>query len=394
MRYFIFSLFILNIIYFIIQFFLYRKYKIYKSNTKFQPKLSLILPVFNEENNIINTIKSILNIDYDNVIELIIINDGSKDNSKEKIENFIKDINIKNRKIYFISFENNQGKRTAIYEGVKYSHSDIIITIDSDTIVNKDTILNLIQPFEDESVGAVAGNIKVNNNENIFTQMLQAAFCFGFGFLRPAQSVIGSVLCTPGALSAYRKSVIIGELYNWKNQMFLFHPAVIGEDRALTNVILNKNYKVVYQENAIAYTNVPTSLKGMTNMFIRWIRGDIRETFISCKLFFKYNTVYNNILTLFNLIMQFIWLSSSFLIIYFIYNIILYNNYLIFCSWFILLIAFWSVLPIYICILKNSIRLGIISLIYSFFNACILFWVIPYCWFTLYSSSWITRKNK
>ena len=394
MRYFIFSLFILNIIYFIIQFFLYRKYKIYKSNIKFLPKLSIILPVFNEENNIINTIKSILNVDYDNLMELIIINDGSKDNSKEKIENFIKDINIKNRKIYFINFEKNQGKRTAIYEGVKYSHSDIIITVDSDTLLNKDTILNLIQPFENESVGAVAGNIRVNNHENSFTAMLNAAFYFGFGFLRPAQSTIGSVLCTPGALSAYRKSVIIDDLEAWKNQQFLFHPAIIGEDRSLTNIILNKNYKVVYQENAIAYTNVPNSLSGIIKMFIRWIRGDIRESFISCKLFFKSNTVYNKFLTIFNLIMQFIWLISPFLLVYFIYIVILNNSYISFSIYFILLILFWSILPIYICILKNSLKLGFISLLYSFFNTCILFWIIPYSWLTLYSSSWITRKIK
>lgn len=393
MKYVIFSLFILNIIYFIVQFFLYRKYKIYSLNLDFQPKLSIILPVFNEENNIINTIKSILYITYNNVIELIIINDGSIDNSKTIIESFIKDINIPNRNIHFINFEKNQGKRTAIYQGIKYSHYDLIITIDSDTIIQQDTILNLIQPFNDQQVGAVAGNIKINNHENIFTSMLNAAFCFGFGFLRPAQSAIQSVLCTPGALSAYRKSVIINELNKWKNQQFLFHPAIIGEDRALTNVILINNYKVVYQENAIAYTNVPNSLSGMIKMFIRWIRGDIRESFISCKLFFKSNTVYNKFLTIFNLVMQFVWLISPFLLVYFIYIVILYNTYISFSIYFILLILFWSILPIYICILKNSFKLGFISLIYSFFNTCILFWIIPYCWITLYSSSWITRKN-
>lgn len=394
MSYFIFGLFILNILYFIVQFVLYTKYKSCSINLDFCPKLSIIIPVFNEENNIINTIKSVLNTKYDNLIEIIIVDDGSTDNSKAVIQSFIKTVKIKNRKINFVSFEQNQGKRTAIYEAVKSSHSDIFITIDSDTIIREDTILNLIQPFNDEIVGAVAGNIKVNNQGNIFTLMLEAAFCFGFGFLRPAQSVIGSVLCTPGALSAYRKSVIIDDLYDWKNQMFLFHPAIIGEDRALTNIVLNKNYKVLYQESSIAYTNVPTSLKGLVNMFIRWIRGDIRESFILFKLIFKRNIVYNKLLTIFNLIMQFVWLLSSFLIVYFVYSVILYNSYLIFSSCFILLIIFWSILPIYVCVLKSSTKLGIISLIYSFFNACILFWIIPYCWFTLYSSSWITRKSK
>ena len=393
MKYFIFSLFILNILYFIVQFILYKKYKSCPINKDFCPKLSVVIPVFNEEDNIINTIKSVLNTKYDNTIEIIIINDGSTDNTEEVIESFIKTVKIKNRKIKFVSFEKNQGKRTAIYEAVNHSHSDIIITIDSDTIVQEDTILNLIQPFNDETVGAVAGNIKVNNHENIFTFMLEAAFCFGFEFLRPAQSSINSVLCTPGALSAYRKEAIINDLYNWKNQTFFFHPAIIGEDRALTNIVLNKNYKVLYQENSIAYTNVPNSFQGLVNMFIRWIRGDIRESFILFKLIFKSNTVYNKLLTIFNLIMQFIWLLSSFLIAYFVYSVILNNNYLIFSLYFILLIIFWSILPIYICVLKNSTKLGFISLVYSFFNACILFWIIPYCWFTLYSSSWITRKS-
>ncbi len=384
MHYFIFSLFILNIVYFIVQFILYRRYKVYSVNNNFYPKLSIIIPVFNEENNIIKTIQSVLNSKYNN-FEIIIVNDGSTDNTKSIIKSYIKDKNIK-----FIDFEKNQGKRTAIYEAVKISTSDIIITIDSDTIIKEDTILNLIQPFNDKSVGAIAGNILINNNTNIFTSMLKAAFCFGFYFLRPAQSSIGSVLCTPGALSAYRKSVIIDYLYDWKNQMFLFHPAVIGEDRALTNIVLNKNYKVLYQENSIAYTNVPETFNGIAKMFIRWIRGDIRESFILFKVLFKKNTVYNKMLTLFNLIMQFVWLLSPFLIVYFIFSI---NNYFIFSIYFILLIIFWSLLPIYICIKNNSIKLGLYSLIYSFFNACLLFWLIPYCWFTIQNSSWITRKN-
>ena len=130
-----------------------------------------------------------LNSKYEN-FEIIVVNDGSIDNSKEVIQSYIKDKNIK-----FINFEKNKGKRTAIYEAIKVSTSDIIITIDSDTIIKENTILNLIQPFKDQKIGAVAGNIKINNHENIFTAMLDAAFCFGFYFLRPAQSTIGSVLC-------------------------------------------------------------------------------------------------------------------------------------------------------------------------------------------------------
>lgn len=396
MKYFIFSLFILNILYFFIQYILYVRYKVCSINNSYCPKLSVIIPVFNEEKYIIKTIKSVLKSEYDNEIEIIVVNDGSTDNTENVVKNFInfvEPINIENRKIHFVSFFRNRGKRTAIFKAVKFSHNDILITIDSDTIIKKDTLINLIQPFANEKVGAVAGNIKINNISNIYTSMLEAAFCFGFGFLRPAQSSVGSVLCTPGALSAYRKEAIIDDLDDWKNQMFLFHPAIIGEDRALTNIVLNKNYKVLYQENAIAYTNVPTTFSGMINMFIRWIRGDIRESFILFKLMFKKNSVYNKPLTIFNLLMQFVWLLSSFLIVYFVYSVILYNTYLMFSTYFILLILFWSILPVYICVLKSSTKLGIISLIYSFFNACLLFWIIPYCWFTLYSSSWITRKS-
>ena len=395
MRYFIFSLFILNILYFIIQYILYMRYKVCSINNSYCPKLSVIIPVFNEEKYIVKTIKSVLKSEYDNDIEIIVVNDGSTDNTENKIKDFIdfiKPINIENRKIHFVSFFRNRGKRTALYKAIKFSHNDILITIDSDTIIKKDTLLNLVQPFADDQVGAVAGNIKINNISNIYTSMLEAAFCFGFGFLRPAQSSVGSVLCTPGALSAYRKEAIIDDLNSWKNQMFMFHPAIIGEDRALTNIVLNKNYKVLYQENAVAYTNVPITFKGMVNMFIRWIRGDIRESFMLFKLLFKKNLVYNKLLTIFNLIMQFVWLLSSFLIVYFVYIVILNNTFLIFSAYFILLTIFWSILPIYICIFKNSRKTGIFSLIYSFFNACILFWIIPYCWFTLYSSSWITRK--
>ena len=100
----------------------------------------------------------------------------------------------------------NKGKRIALYTGIKHSNGGIIVTLDSDSIIDQDTIINLISPFtKDNTIGAVAGNILVKNKDFLVSKLLSAAFTFGFYFLRPAQSALNCVLCTPGALSAYKK---------------------------------------------------------------------------------------------------------------------------------------------------------------------------------------------
>ena len=134
----------------------------------------------------------------------------------------------------------------------------------------------------------VAGNVRVFNNQHAFIpKMLNVSFTFSFEFIRSAQSTLGSVLCTPGALSAYRKDAVMACLNDWINQTFMGQASDIGEDRAMTNMILKQGYNVKFQRNAYVYTNTPEKYKNLYKMFIRWERSNVRENIMMSKFAFK-----------------------------------------------------------------------------------------------------------
>jgi hyaluronan synthase len=110
--------------------------------------------------------------------------------------------------------------------------------------------------------------------------MLDVNFSFSFDFVRASQSRINTVACTPGCLSAYRRDIVTPVLPEWLNQRFLGLPAKIGEDRALTNLILRAGFHVHFQSEAVVYTKVPTRYKPLCRMMLRWARSNVRETLI------------------------------------------------------------------------------------------------------------------
>ena len=109
---------------------------------------------------------------------------------------------------------------------------------------------------------------------------------FSFDFMRASQSMVKTVMCTPGALSAYRKSIVMGVLDEWVDQTFLGRPANIGEDRALTNLILRKGYDVVFQQSARVYTEVPVGYANLCKMYLRWARSNVRENPCHDRIYF------------------------------------------------------------------------------------------------------------
>lgn len=124
----------------------------------------------------------------------------------------------------------------------------------------------------------MAGKGNVHNRESgLIPRMLQVRFVLSFDFLRAAQSVFRTVYCTPGALSAYRVDVVRLVLDRWVNQTFMGAKCDIGEDRALTNDILEPGCDTVYQRTAVVHTLVPTTYGQLCKMYLRWDRSFLRE---------------------------------------------------------------------------------------------------------------------
>ena len=183
----------------------------------------------------------------------------------------------------------NQGKRIALMAGFAKATGEVIITIDSDSEVLPDTLTNLVSPFvSDERVGSVAGHVRVLNlKTGMIPKILEVSFTSAFDFIRAGQSVYGGVFCTPGALSAYRTNMLKPLLEDWSEQTFMGKPATIGEDRALTNLILASGHRVVYQRNAVVLTKSPTTYGSLRLMLTRWARSNVRESLVMFNFVFK-----------------------------------------------------------------------------------------------------------
>lgn len=259
----------------------------------FTPRVSLIIPVKNEEEVIYETIKAAAMSNYPkNLLEIIVVNDGSTDRTAEELERAKRDFNIK-----VISLEKNMGKRKAIAAGFRQASGDIIAIMDSDTFLTRDALYNAVQYFSDMTVGAVCGQGRVyNKDENILTKMQDAWYYGMFNVFKACESVFGMVTCCSGILSLYRRDAIERIIDHWSTEKFLGTELKVGDDRALTNYVLKpgiiqaedaddrlltsyvskRGWRVVYAKNAIAYTIVPSTLGKFIKQQIRWKKGWLR----------------------------------------------------------------------------------------------------------------------
>jgi len=250
------------------------------------PTCGVIVPAYNEGRQVLETLRSIAQSDYpEEKLKIVVIDDGSKDDTWRWIRTAVQE--MPNR-ITPIRLSSNQGKRRALHAGFKKCTSDVFVTIDSDSQVEPQTIRCLVAPFiRDSRVGAVAGNVRIlNRREGLIPRMLDVNFAFSFDFLRASQSMVNTVMCSPGALSAYRSDLVKQVLPQWINQKFLGRPANIGEDRAMTNMILKLGHYVHFQSNAIVYTKAPIRYQGLCKMFLRWARSNIRESLVMTRFVF------------------------------------------------------------------------------------------------------------
>ena len=250
------------------------------------PTCSVIVPAYNEGRQVLDTLRSIAQSDYPmGKLKIVVIDDGSKDDTWLWIQQAVREMP---GRITSIRLTKNQGKRSALHAGFKQCASDIFVTIDSDSQVEPQTLRCLVAPFvQNPNVGAVAGNVRIlNREEGIIPRMLDISFAFSFDFLRASQSMVNTVMCSPGALSAYRSDLVKKVLPQWVNQKFLGRPANIGEDRAMTNMILKLGYYVHFQSTARVYTKAPTQYRALCKMFLRWARSNIRETLVMTRFVF------------------------------------------------------------------------------------------------------------
>jgi hyaluronan synthase/N-acetylglucosaminyltransferase len=156
----------------------------------------------------------------------------------------------------------NRGKRHAQKHAFDLlgDSVDIVVTIDSDTVLAPDSVSNLVKPFVDPRVGAVTGDVRAFRS-NFLSKLIYARYWTAFNQERAAQSLFGTVLCWSGPLAAYRASIIERVKERYVSQVFLGERCTYGDDRHLTNLVLELGYVVKFERHAKALTHVPTKIK-------------------------------------------------------------------------------------------------------------------------------------
>ncbi|HSP82127.1 MAG TPA: glycosyltransferase, partial [Gillisia sp.] len=355
------------------------------------PSCTVIVPAYNEGKLVYATLKSLTNSLYPEAkIQLIAIDDGSKDDTWEWMKKAKAELGDR---VSIYQQPSNQGKRHALYRGFNLGTGDVFVTVDSDSIVENDTLRNLVSPFvTNKNCGAVAGNVRVLNNEKaIIPRMLNVSFVFSFEFIRSAQSVLGSVLCTPGALAAYRRNAVMNCLPEWINQTFMGKPTDIGEDRAMTNMILKQGFHVLFQRNAYVLTNIPEKYSSLHKMFTRWERSNVRENLMMSKFAFtpfRNGAKSGTRLLLLNQWMGMITAYPLLLIMLFL----LISQPVLFISSTLLSILIFSTLPAFFYAKKYNISEAFWAYSYSIFYTFSLFWITPYAMATASKRGWLTRE--
>ncbi|TNF31887.1 MAG: glycosyltransferase [Deltaproteobacteria bacterium] len=241
------------------------------------PSLTVVVPAYNEGPGVRKTIESILASAYPpELLTVIAVNDGSKDDTGVHIDAAAAACP---ERVTALHMPKNGGKRRAVHAGWSRARSEIVATVDSDSVVPPDSLANLVTPMvRDPRIGGVAGQVLVANREqNLLTRMLGVRYILGFDYIRAYQSMLRTVWCCPGALQAYRRAVIAPHLDGWRDQRFLGAQCTNGDDHAMTNLVLSLGYHTVYQANAPVFTLVPSHYVRLTKMFLRWGRSATRE---------------------------------------------------------------------------------------------------------------------
>lgn len=232
------------------------------------PRVAVLVPAYNEEKVIVRTIRSVLMSTYKN-IRIIVIDDGSKDNTVE-VAKAAYPKEIASGKLLVLTKENG-GKAEALNYALQFVAEEIYVGIDADTVIAHDAIARLVPHFANPKIGAVAGNAKVGNRVNLWTRWQALEYITSQNFERRALDLFGVVVVVPGAIGAWRLAgVKAGGGY---------HTNTVAEDADLTMNLLEQGYEVIYEDQALAFTEAPVNATGLMKQRFRWSFGIMQAVF-------------------------------------------------------------------------------------------------------------------
>ncbi|NVK87432.1 MAG: glycosyltransferase [Gammaproteobacteria bacterium] len=264
-----------------------------RRQSKALPRVSVLIPAWNEEVGIIKTIESVVRARYAN-FELVVVNDGSTDKTHQLVTDYIAQHKTHaGRKghppIHYVKLKNG-GKARAMNRALALASGEIIMTIDADSVMDAQAIRKMVDRFSDDKVAAVAGNVIVGNRNKPLELIQQLEYLYGFFFKR-ADDVFKSVYIIGGAAAAYRKSAL--------ETVGGFDESIITEDIELSVRLLNHGFATRYAADAVVYTEGPADWSGLCRQRLRWKFGRLQTFFKHSNLFFSRQAPHNPYLTVF-----------------------------------------------------------------------------------------------
>lgn len=221
--------------------------------------VSVIVPAYNERECIANTVRSLMASDHP--IEVLVVDDGSTDGTADIVEAmWLPNVRVIRQP--------NGGKPSALNNGIRHARYDIVVMMDGDTVFEPSTVRELVQPFGDPKVGAVAGNAKVGNRDSLIGAWQHIEYVMGFNLDRRMYDVLGCMPTIPGAVGAFRRTAL--------ERVGGISEDTLAEDTDVTMAMHRDGWRVVYAENARAWTEAPESVQQLWSQRYRWSYGTMQ----------------------------------------------------------------------------------------------------------------------
>jgi biofilm PGA synthesis N-glycosyltransferase PgaC len=227
---------------------------------KSHPAVSVLVPCHNEGDNVVETMNYLMRNKYPD-FEVIAINDGSTDNTGKILDVLARRFD----KLRVIHLATNQGKAMALRMGALMSPNEFLVGIDGDTLLDTNAITWMVRHFDSPRVAAVTGNPRIRNRSTLLGKIQVGEFSSIVGMIKRAQRIYGRLFTVSGVIVAFRKSALHRVGY-WSTDM-------VTEDIDINWQLQLDHWEVRYEPNALCWTLMPETLKGLFKQRVRWAQG-------------------------------------------------------------------------------------------------------------------------
>ena len=226
----------------------------------FEEPVSIVVPAYNEAVGIERAVRSLVTSDYPE-FEVIVVDDGSTDGTAELVEA----LGLSN---VLVLRQPNRGKPAALNRGIQAARHPVVVMVDADTVFEPGTLRNLVQPFASPEIGGVSGNTKVGNRRSLLGRWQHIEYVMGFNLDRRLYDTLQCMPTVPGAIGAFRRQTLL--------DVGGVSSATLAEDTDLTLAVGRAGWRVVYVEDARAWTEAPSSLRALWRQRYRWSYGTLQ----------------------------------------------------------------------------------------------------------------------